>query len=256
MKNEGKSGRSGVQPLGLGRRFKHAARLLVLAGVALIATGLFAEAASASNTEPVLTATRATFHIPSGNSSNPVWRLSLWALPAQSELGEDTGTSGVLIVRVPAISGCDFQVDVTRSGVWYSGFKADRSRMRRDDLVQLLIELVQLFIELVEFFFQLVQFLFELVQFFQYLDHCDDGQYGHFHQAQDLRRSRWNQARDRRRQGKGTGPATKPATSVPSSKLAFTGTGIAMWIVALFGALLVLTGSVLLRYARRYPRTA
>jgi len=43
---------------------------------------------------------------------------------------------------------------------------------------------------------------------------------------------------------------------VPSSKLAFTGVGIAMWIVALFGLLLVVAGAMLLAYARRYPRRA
>jgi hypothetical protein len=43
---------------------------------------------------------------------------------------------------------------------------------------------------------------------------------------------------------------------VSSGKLAFTGVGIAMWIVALLGAALALTGSLLLAYARRYPRKA
>ena len=45
----GQNGTSGVRAVGLSPRFKHAARLLLLLGVLLMVTGIFAESAGASS---------------------------------------------------------------------------------------------------------------------------------------------------------------------------------------------------------------
>jgi hypothetical protein len=236
MKNESHFSRAVAQPLGLGRRFRHAAKLLVLLGVALIATGLFAEVASASNTEPTLTKNKATFTIPAGNPPNRVWQLSLWEVTTpQKRLGEDSGTSGKLIVAVPAVPGCYFQVDVLRSGVWYSGYKevipdcggyTTRTTTTSAPATTAAPTTITTFDTATTV----------------------KPKTGGSHGGSPTTASKGG--------GGGKGPATKSATSVPSSDLAFTGTGLAMWVVALLGMFLAVSGSVLLVYARRYPRKA
>lgn len=234
MIKSSESGRPGVQPLGLGSRFKHAARLLVLIGVALIATGLFAEAASASNSEPTLTNSKATFTIKSGNPSNRVWQLTLWTVTPQKLLGKDSGTSGVLVVTVPNVPSCYFQVDVSRNGVWYSGFKATVTDCGHTATTTTTTSSTTSTTTSTS--------TTKAPTTSTTAKPKTSGGHGGTKPTTGAA------------SGKGTGPATKSATSVPSSKLAFTGVGIAMWIVALLGALLALTGSLLLVYARRYPR--
>jgi len=237
MKNESHFGGAVAKPLGLSHRFRHVARLLVLVGVALVVTGLFAEVASASNTEPTLTKTKATFTIKAGNPPNRVWELTLWTVTHQRLLGKDSGTSGKLIVAVPAVTDCYFQVDVTRSGVWYSGYKAvvpgcGGTATTAGPTTTAAGPTTTA---------APTSTTFNTATTVK-------PKTGGSHGGSPTTASKGG--------GGGTGPATKSATSVPSSDLAFTGTGLAMWIVALLGMVLVVTGAMLLAYARRYPRKA
>jgi hypothetical protein len=239
------SGQVGVQPFGLGKRFRHTAQLLVVVGVGLLATGIFAQAALAAGVqEPTLTATRATFHIKAGNPATRVWQLSLWEMGSPQKLvGEVSGTSGILVVDVPSTSSCFFQVDVNRNSVFYSGFR-------------------------------------RTVAF------CGGVSVSSSSTSPPTTSPATSSPSSTSPPTSFSTPTSKPgivgktkpstsggsggsstttgdagsggtgSTPTPPSKLAFTGAGFALWMMALFGALLLLTGALLLLYARRYPRTA
>jgi hypothetical protein len=227
-------GQASVQSFGLGRGFRRGAKVLVVLGVGLLATGLFAQAASASNQEPTLTATRATFQIKGANPSQKVWDLTLWELGTpQKLLGSDKGTSGLLVVKVPSVSSCSFQVDVTRNGVWYSGFQRQ-----------------------VAFCGGVSVSSTSTSSTMNTVPPSTTATTSHVTVTTKPKTS-----------GKtgGTTPTSGPSTkggsgssptSTPSSKLAFTGAGLALTLVALLGALLLASGLGLLIYARKYPRDA
>jgi hypothetical protein len=92
--------------------------------------GSTAVASAGTHVPPVITATQASFTIPS--SPTGVWQMTLNtknSTPNQ-RLGRTTGTSGTLTLPVPQTATCDFQVDVKvqKGGVgdfrFYSGVVA------------------------------------------------------------------------------------------------------------------------------------
>jgi len=91
-----------------------------LVGTAIVVAGAvpFASSAWASSpARPTITPTVATFTIPNRTSAGTVWTLNLWA--HGTLVGTTSGTSGTLVVNVPATSDCKFQADAlktTRSG--------------------------------------------------------------------------------------------------------------------------------------------
>ena len=83
-----------------------------------------ASAASAS-THPVITATTASFAVPTGSGVTS-WRLRLWS--AGTLEGTAVGSAGTLAVPVPSVKPCVFQADVTATPAhgapyYYSGFR-------------------------------------------------------------------------------------------------------------------------------------
>jgi hypothetical protein len=247
-----RSSSSEVRPFGLSGGFKRGAQALVVSGVALIATGLFATVALASTVQqPTLTATRATFEIKASNPSTVTWELSLWEMTnPQKYLGSDKGTSGLLMVRVPATSSCYFQVDVTRNGVFYSGFRrtiafcggvsvsstssSSSSSSSTSPSSTIPVSSVPV----------------------SSTPTTSKGSTTSSTMKTSVHPATKDGSGGSGSSGKGgSGSGTSP-TSVPSSKLAFTGAGFALTLLAIFGALLLISGAGLLIYARRYPRSA
>jgi hypothetical protein len=106
------------------RTGRNALRLAVFVGVTGAAVA-FSMPAFATNVRPNISATEATFAIPTGTTSS--WTLKLWSHGAMK--GSATGTSGTLTVGVPATSDCMFQADVSVTPVggqssYYSGTRA------------------------------------------------------------------------------------------------------------------------------------
>ena len=106
-------------------------RLTLFLATALVVGTVVSSAGIASagtHVKPVLTATQASFAIPS--TPTGVWRLTLttWPPPNQ-KLGQTSGTSGTLTLPVPQTANCQIQADVAfqagGSGpfVFYSGTK-------------------------------------------------------------------------------------------------------------------------------------
>jgi len=221
----------GVQ--GVSSRIKNSARLLVVLGAVLVGLGLFADQAGAAQVrqQPRLTSVRATFAIKAGNPATVTWQLSLWEITTkgQKRAGTDSGTSGTLMVKVPATSSCDFQVDVTKNGTFYSGYKKVVAFCGGVSVSGTTSTTV----------------------------------------APTTTTTKTTPTTTKPKTGGGggttpttTSPGTKSgsggstgttAVSVAPSALAFTGAGVMMWLVALVGLLLLAAGSGLLLYARRYP---
>ena len=210
---------SGARPLGLSGRFKHAARVMVVAGAAMLAVGIAAQAASASPPrEPHLTRHAVTFTIPAKSTSTKEWTLSLWSLGlGRSKLvGRDSGTSGTLRVTVPKVTGCDFQVDVKEVDTWYSGFRRSFEQCGSTSPTSSSTSTTK---------------------------PKTTGTTGVTPTTASQPTSSAT-----------TGPPSTAPTSVPSSKLAFTGVGLGLWILSLLGILFISGGAALLVYSRRYPR--
>jgi hypothetical protein len=86
-------------------------------------------ASAGTHVKPTITATEASFTIPS--SPTGVWQLGLTTYPPPvTHLGKVRGTSGTLTLPVPHTATCSFQVDVkvevtgTSTFVMYSSIKA------------------------------------------------------------------------------------------------------------------------------------
>jgi hypothetical protein len=109
-----------------GRRTWRFARHLAVLVIGIGAAVSFSAPSFASAPlPPRLTATKTTFVIPTPSTS--VWTLRLWSHGTLE--GSDSGTSGKLIVAVPATSDCMFQADVSVTPLggtrtWYSGIRA------------------------------------------------------------------------------------------------------------------------------------
>jgi hypothetical protein len=107
-------------------------RLTLLMAGALAVGSLATSAGVASagtHVKPVITATQASFTIPS--SPRGEWKLIITTYPPPDQvLGETTGTSGTLTLPVPQTPTCQIQADVkvkvsgTTSWVFYSGLRA------------------------------------------------------------------------------------------------------------------------------------
>jgi hypothetical protein len=226
---------------GVSSGIKNSARLLVVLGAVLLGLGLFADQAGASSTkqQPRITSTRATFAIPTNSPSTVTWELSLWEFQTKGQkfVGEDSGSSGNLFVKVPSTSTCYFQLDVTKNGKFYSGFRKVIPFCGGNSVSGTTSTTV----------------------------------------APTTTTSRTtpttskttpttskpktsggggttpSTASPSSKSGGGASPTTGSSTTVAPSALAFTGTGVMTWIVALIGLLLLAAGASLLLYARRYP---
>jgi hypothetical protein len=220
---------------GLGRTFSRAAKVLLMLGAILLATGIVAETAAAANVEPVLTAQQATFQIPTSNPRHLTFLMRLWAIEKsghQNLIGQDSATSGELVVKNHEDATCDYQVDVYESVHFYAGFKQ-----------------------------QLANCSHQVTTTTSSSTTSSTSTSTTFKTTSTTAKPKTTGS-----SGGGTtlattssssgipGPATKSATSVPTSALAFTGLGTGMWIVAGIGALFVLSGGLLLGYTRRYRR--
>jgi len=105
---------------------------LALAATGLVVGSVLSSAGMASagtHVKPTITATQASFTIPS--SPTGVWQLGLTTYPPPvTHLGKVRGTSGTLTLPVPHTATCSFQVDVkvevtgTTTFVMYSSIKA------------------------------------------------------------------------------------------------------------------------------------
>jgi len=105
---------------------------LSLAATGLVVGSVLSSAGMASagtHVKPTITATQASFTIPS--SPTGVWQLGLTTYPPPvTHLGKVQGTSGTLTLPVPRTATCSFQVDVkvevtgTSTFVMYSSIKA------------------------------------------------------------------------------------------------------------------------------------
>jgi hypothetical protein len=105
---------------------------LSLAATGLVIGSVLSSAGMASagtHVKPVITATQASFTIPS--TPTGVWQLGLTTYPPPvTHLGKVRGTSGTLTLPVPRTATCSFQVDVkvevtgTSTFVMYSSIKA------------------------------------------------------------------------------------------------------------------------------------
>lgn len=106
--------------------------VLSLAATGLVVGSVLSSAGMASagtHVKPTITATQASFTIPS--SPTGVWQLGLTTYPPPvTHLGKVRGTSGTLTLPVPQTATCSFQVDVkvevtgTSTFVMYSSIKA------------------------------------------------------------------------------------------------------------------------------------
>jgi hypothetical protein len=90
-------------------------RLTLSLATALVAASLVSSvgvASAGTHPKPVLTASQASFTIPS--SPVGVWRLTLTVYPAPFQhLGQTFGQSGTLTLPVPQTPNCQIQADVT-----------------------------------------------------------------------------------------------------------------------------------------------
>jgi hypothetical protein len=109
------------------RRLAVALGTLLVAGSVLSTAGV--ASAAGTHVKPTITATQASFTIPS--SPTGVWQLGLTTYPPPvTHLGRVQGTSGTLTLPVPHTDTCSFQVDVKfQAGgvgpfVMYSSIKA------------------------------------------------------------------------------------------------------------------------------------
>ncbi|MBO0817886.1 MAG: hypothetical protein J2P30_22365 [Actinobacteria bacterium] len=109
------------------RRLAVALGTLLVAGSVLSTAGV--ASAAGTHVKPTITATEASFTIPS--SPTGVWQLGLTTYPPPvTHLGRVQGTSGILTLPVPHTDTCSFQVDVKfQAGgvgpfVMYSSIKA------------------------------------------------------------------------------------------------------------------------------------
>lgn len=227
----------GVRAVGLSPRFKHFARLLLLFGVLLMVTGLFAESASASSSsgsrrEPTLNAHRATFQIPANNPPHREFVLTLWNVTGNKQhlLGKASGTSGELVVKVPAVAGCNFQVDVVMKTKFYSGFKRQLANCGRTVPTTTTTK----------------------------AGGTTTTTQGGNSTTTTKPKTTGSTGGSTSTSASGTGGSgtTQPPTTVPGGKLAFTGAGLGMWLTAALGALLILAGGLMLLYAGRYSRAA
>jgi len=212
-------------------------------------TGLFAESASATtasrtNREPTLNAHRATFQIPGNNPPHRQFVLSLWNITGKKQhlLGEASGTSGELVVKVPAVPGCNFQVDVVMKTKFYSGFKRQLANCGRTVPTTTTTKAVG-----------------------TTTTTKGDTTTTNGNTTTSKPKTTGSTGGSTGTSTSGTGGTggtgggsgtTQPPTTVPGGKLAFTGAGLGMWLTAALGALLILAGGLMLLYAGRYTRAA
>ncbi|HXQ43296.1 MAG TPA: hypothetical protein VN816_01565 [Acidimicrobiales bacterium] len=93
-------------------------RLWLCIGASLVVALASGTPASAGQSGPMITPSQATFTV-AKDSAGTTWTLNLWA---HGKLVSTTsGTAGTLAVAVPATPACKFQADVLRGGKWFAG---------------------------------------------------------------------------------------------------------------------------------------
>jgi hypothetical protein len=98
-------------------------RIVSCVGAATIGALAWGTLAFAGGHAPSITPNEATFVIGPGGVKGTVWTLNLWS--KGNRVGSTSGTTGTLIVAVPATPSCSFQADVLRNGKWFSGNDAN-----------------------------------------------------------------------------------------------------------------------------------
>jgi hypothetical protein len=229
-----------TRPYGLGRNFGRTAKGLLFVGALLLALGLFAETAAASN-EPKLTDQQASFTIPANNPTTLKWTLNLDRIGPgghQALVGTDSATSGKLVVAVPKTKTCHFQLDVYRGVHFFAGFQQQLNACGQVTTSTTLKTTTTT-------------------------------------QKTTTTTSKTTTTTSKPKTSGNSGSSTTVATksgsspttaaavsqaasstTVSPSSLAFTGVGVGMWVIAAIGALLMLTGGALVLYVRRYPKTS
>jgi hypothetical protein len=226
-----------MRSYGLGRNFSRAARVLLVLGATLLATGLVAETAFAAGVEPVLTATSATFQIPN-NPNRLTFLMRLYAIQKnghQNLIGQDSGRSGELVVMNHPDPTCFYQVDVYESVHLYAGFRQQLRQCSNEASTTTSSSTSSTTTSTTS----------------KVTTTTSKPKTTGSHSATTT-----TVASTAPSTTSATGPATKSATSVPPSALAFTGAGPTMWILAAIGGFFVLAGGLLMGYTRRYRRAA
>ncbi len=93
-------------------------RLWLCTGAALVVALAMATPASAGQSGPTITPGQATFTI-ARDPGGTTWTLNLWA--HGKLVGTTSGSAGTLAVAVPATPACKFQADVLRGAKWVAG---------------------------------------------------------------------------------------------------------------------------------------
>lgn len=186
-------------------------RLLLCIGAVLMGALGSGTLAFAGGQAPMVTPTEATFVVGPHNPSGTRWTLNLWF--KGNLVGTDSGTAGTLTVAVPARPSCKFQADVQRDGKWYSGNDANFTSCGGNTTTTTTTTIVT---------------------------SAKGGKKpkgGHKSSTDPSPAA--TSSKDPSTKAAG---ATKSPTLVSSSKLAFTGVGAGLWILALAGSGLVLIG--------------
>jgi cobalamin biosynthesis Mg chelatase CobN len=188
-----------------------------------------------------MTSHHVTFAIPKAANHHPYWTMRLWSIAKSGEqhlVASDGGTKGDLVIQIPLVKGCDFQVDVLRNSNWYSGFRRELKSCGQTS--------------------SSTSSPSSTTSTTQKPNSTPTTQKPSTTGSSRVPTTAASHTKPSK-SGGGTKTATATATkatSVSPSKLAFTGVGPGMWILASLGALLMLAGGLLLGYARRYPSAA
>jgi hypothetical protein len=196
----------------------------------LIAVGS-APWAFAQGQQPTITSSVASFTIVSTNARGAVWILNLWA--SGNRVGTDSGTQGTLTVEVPPTHACKFQADVLRNGKWYSGNVVTLTSCGGHTVPPTTTTTTT------------------TTSTTPVTSSRGGGQAKGGHQAKHGKKAETRPAPATTASNTDATSATKSATSVSSSKLAFTGTGAGLWTLGVTGGVLVVAGAPL---ALRRPK--
>ena len=193
-------------------------RLLLCIGAVLMGVAGSETLAFAGERAPMVTPTEATIVVGPHNPAGTTWTLNLWF--KGNLVGTDSGTAGTLTVAVPARPSCKFQADVQRNGKWYSGNDANLASCGGNTTTTTTATTTT-----------------TTTTIGTSAKGGKKPKGGHKSSTDPSPAT--TASKDPSTQAAG---ATKSPTLVSSSKLAFTGVGAGLWILALAGSGLVLIG--------------
>jgi hypothetical protein len=205
-------------------------RLGISIGAIFLVVVVSAPWAFAQGQHPTITSSVASFTIASTKAQGPVWTLNLWA--KGNRVGTDSGTQGTLTVEVPPTPACKFQADVLRNGNWYSGTRITLTSCGGHTVPPTTTTTTTS-----------TTTTTTPVTSSRGGSKPNGGQRGKGGQKAGTDPTPTTTASDAH--------ASKSATPVSSSKLAFTGIGAGVWSLALIGGALVVAGAPL---ALRRPK--